>query len=109
MLETWSDTTSVLDYRYIRVADAWRGLDIRLGSDVPYYPYSDTMSHKELFRYLMNINNDTCYKEGVEYFREMYHNSHLQRVYIEDIVDLQVTAVTDFDKDHPAGSDLSDL
>jgi hypothetical protein len=33
----------VLDYRYIRVADAWRGLDIRLGSDVPYYPYSDTM------------------------------------------------------------------
>lgn len=109
MLETWSDTTSVLDYRYIRGADAWRGLDIRLGSDVPYYPYSDTMSHKELFRYLMNINNDTCYKEGVEYFREMYHNSHLQRVYIEDIVDLQVTAVTDFDKDHPAGSDLSDL
>ena len=61
MLETWSDTTSVLDYRYIRVADAWRGLDIRLGSDVPYYPYSDTMSHKELFRYLMNINNGTCY------------------------------------------------
>ncbi len=103
---------NVLDYRVIRIADYWEGEELNILPEIPFYAYSDSISHKELFNYLTTVNNDTCFHEGVEYYEVgnvLFHNMLLQISYIEDITDLQITAVTDFDAEHPAGSNLEDI
>lgn len=72
---------NVLDYRVIRIADYWEGEELNILPEIPFYAYSDSISHKELFNYLTTVNNDTCFHEGVEYYEVgnvLFHNMLLQ-------------------------------
>lgn len=72
-------------------------------------PYDSLYNRKGLYESMTELNGDTEFKEGVEHFREFFHNGYFQGAWLEDIIDVQVTAVTAYDALHPAGSSLSDM
>lgn len=76
-------------------------------------PDVDTLSYpkKGFFRKLSQMNHDTGFKPGVPDYDIycIYHNTDMQGAWIEDIINVQVTAKSDYNQSHPAGSDLSEV
>lgn len=76
----------------------------------PDFPYDKgDLKKKALFQELCNLNGDTAYNESVPFYKPMYHKLYLQHSWIEEITEVRLTAVSDFDSEHRAGSSLDDM
>ena len=99
--------TSLNDYRRIllRSTDSgWLGERNIIIPDIPL-----SYNTKGLWKFLCNENGDTAFNENVALYDTIFHNTTLQSSYIEDIQRVQVTALTDYDGNHKAGSSLDDI
>lgn len=94
----------------------WDYRMIPLRAETGYFPsrvnresYKD---FKNLDQHLDRINNDNSFflkKESIPDYDTICNNSNFIMALFEDFTDAKVEALTDFDAEHPAGSNLTEM
>ncbi len=97
----------IYDYRKITLRETESGWLGERNIIIPDIPLS--YNTKGLWKFLCNENGDTAFNENVALYDTIYHNRTLQCSFIEDVQRVQVTALTDYDGNHKAGSSLDDI
>lgn len=102
------------DYRDVAIikADGPAVYPNGIGPMDPYiFPETDSLPYprKGLFEKLREMNGDSGFVKGTPYYDEFYHHMLLQHSLIEDITEVQVTAMSDYDADHPKGASLAEI
>lgn len=102
---------SIYDYRDVAVIQK---LGFRVRPDrAAVYTLSegDTLPYprKGLYEKLSEINRDNGFVKSTPYYKSFCHNTFLQSAVIEDIIEVKVKALTDFDYAHPQGSSLTEI
>lgn len=106
----------VHDYRCIQVfpdrcSSVWRSCS----DTIPGYAeliWYDTgrCSRKKLFNMVAEHNGDTGFSSSVAHYDVVKQNRWLRvGIMLEDVIDIQVTAVDDYDAEHLAGSSLTEM
>lgn len=104
-LSNIDDPYFVWDYRMIplRAQASWYFHGINQNS------YND---FNNLFQYLERINNDNTFfykKDEIQGYDSISYNTNFIMALFEDFTDARVEALSDFDADHPAGSNLTEM
>lgn len=83
------------------------------GSDVhdPTFKYQKEFLYptEGFFNEMSVMNGDTAFVKSLPHYTELYYNPALYTCWIEDIIDLRITALEDYDSSHPAGASLNDI
>lgn len=106
----------VHDYRCIQVfpdrcSSVWRSCS----DTIPGYAeliWYDTVrcSRKKIFSMVAEHNGDTSFSSSVAHYDVVKQNQWLRvGIMLEDVIDIQVTAVDDYDAAHLAGSSLTEM
>lgn len=90
------------DYVYASPGSDWRDTTFKYQKEFLY-------PTKGFFNEMSVMNGDTAFVKSLPHYTEFYYNPALNTCWIEDIIDLRITALEDYDSSHPAGASLNDI